>query len=155
MSLILATGSNVGNKEKNLLIAKNELSKIFNFLKESRIYESEPVDYLDQDTFYNQVLEFSLPEKNLMSVKDAWATIKEIQSKMGRVKIIDKGPRSIDIDILFWGLEEIKTQDLIIPHQSWKDRSFVVFPLSELPFSKDIKKEFGMPKEFKSWAEPI
>lgn len=155
MSLIIGTGSNIGDKEKNLLTSKKELSKNFNLIQESRVYQSEPVDYLDQDIFYNQVLEFKLPEKNLMSVKDAWATIKEIQSKMGRVKIIDKGPRNIDIDILFWGLEKIEVKELTIPHKSWKDRSFVVLPLLELPFSKDIKKKFGIPKEFKSWAKPI
>ena len=61
-SIFIATGSNLGNRHQNLLSAKIELQRHFKLIAESRIYESPAVDYLNQPDFYNQVLEFSLPQ---------------------------------------------------------------------------------------------
>ena len=61
---------------------------------------------------------------------------KSIENKMGRTKVIDKGPRLIDIDIIFYENENFQSTQLVIPHPAWNQRSFVVFPLRELPFFK-------------------
>ena len=62
MSLIISTGSNIGNRKQNLLDGKAALVEHFEIISESRIYESEAVDYIDQPPFLNQVLEFRKPD---------------------------------------------------------------------------------------------
>ncbi len=152
MSLILALGSNVGEKLNNLQRAKELINKEFNFIAESRVYQSEPVDYLDQDLFLNQVLEYKIPVN--LGPLESWEKLRSIELEMGRNKVIPKGPRNIDIDIIFWGTESFNFKNLIIPHSSWSERSFVVKPLLELPFSEVIKEKFDIPEQFDSKAEP-
>jgi len=152
MSLIIAIGSNIGDKEKNLFQVKKILRSKFTYISESPIYESEPVDYINQDYFYNQLLEFKLPHLSPLQVLDI---CQEIETDMGRVKLIDKGPRLIDIDIIFWGLESLKTKRLTIPHSSWSIRSFIVKPLKHLPYFKILKKSFKIPTSFHSTAKQI
>ncbi|MCB9094826.1 MAG: 2-amino-4-hydroxy-6-hydroxymethyldihydropteridine diphosphokinase [Halobacteriovoraceae bacterium] len=152
MSLILATGSNIGDKKQNLEKALQMLKQKFEFIAASRIYHSDPVEYFDQDDFYNQVLEFQIPDSDPRKVFDV---IKNIEKKMGREKVIPKGPRNIDIDIIFWGLEKYRDESLIIPHPAWSTRSFVVLPLKELPYWKTVEKNFEYTKNFDFKAIPI
>lgn len=152
MSLILALGSNLGDRENNLQLAKKNLCKEFEFVAESRIFESAAVDYLNQPDFYNQVLEFSIPN---ISPSDFLEKILNIELKLGRKRDIPKGPRIIDIDILFWGLESIQLDHLTIPHYAWHERSFVVLPMSDLPYYEIIQKSFIIPTKFKNSATPI
>ena len=153
MSLIIALGSNIGDKKKNLIEAKELINKKFQFISESRIYQSEPVDYLEQDVFYNQVLEYELPKDS--DPLEAWEKLRSVEIEMGRNKVIPKGPRNIDVDIIFWGIESFNYKNLVIPHLSWNLRSFVVKPLLELPFAEVVKQKFNIPEEFDSSAEPI
>lgn len=152
MSLIIATGSNLGDKKKNLLRAKEELQQIFHFIAESRVYSSAAVDYQQQPDFFNQVVEFSLPKS--LSPKEVLLKCLEIEQKMGRVRKLDKGPRLIDIDLLFWGVESIKEEGLTLPHPSWSQRSFVVHPLKELPYFPILEKYFTIPTSFDVEAYP-
>jgi 2-amino-4-hydroxy-6-hydroxymethyldihydropteridine diphosphokinase len=150
MSLILGTGSNLGDKKENLRLAKEELSKIFNFVAESETYCSPAVDYLDQPSFYNQMLEFDLPTQ---SPDEIMKKILDIEQGLGRRRDIPKGPRIIDIDIIFWGVETHKTEMVIIPHPAWSQRSFVVNPLQQLPFFHVIKNHFIIPTTFNNSAK--
>jgi len=152
MSLIIATGTNLNNKLENLHQAKTLLSEKFEFIAESSIYTSAAIEYLNQPDFYNQVLEFKTPE---LTPSTILTIILEIEKLMGRVRVIDKGPRIIDIDIIFFGLVEISLPDLIIPHPAWSQRSFVVKPLQQLPFYQTLKKHFIIPTEFNNIATPI
>ena len=151
-SLFIATGSNLGNREQNLSIAKTELQRHFKLIAESRIYESPAVDYLNQPDFYNQVLEFSLPQANTESIM---ALLLQIENKMGRDRIIPKGPRRIDLDILFCGELIINTDNLQIPHPRLFERSFVVLPLSELPGFKLLNEKFKFKIIFNNQAKAI
>lgn len=152
MSLILATGTNLGNKKENLELVKEVLSKDFELVAQSQIFESAAVEYLNQPNFYNQVLEFKLPKLSPIKVLNL---ILETEKNLGRVRDIDKGPRIIDIDIIFWGLENIKEPGLTVPHPSWHERSFVVRPLQQLPFFKTLEKCFKIPNAFNVEALPI
>lgn len=152
MSLIIATGSNLGEKKKYLELALTELLKKFCLIKKSPIFESEAVDFSTQPSFYNQVLEFKLPSSSPMEVLEY---IMSIESKLGRTRIIDKGPRTIDIDILFWSLHKFNNSKLCIPHPRWDQRSFVVKPLQHLPFFETIKKHYIIPTHFEVDAKPI
>ena len=152
MSLILATGSNMGERLKNLELAKNSLCEIFNFIDESSIYQSDAIEYTNQPEFYNQVLEFELPDHE---PEEVLKMISAIETKLGRVRHIPKGPRVIDIDIIFWGLQKYSSKTLVIPHPSWNERSFVTLPLAELPYFETIQKTFIIPKSFSNTAKPI
>ena len=132
MSLIIATGTNLGDKLNNLHKALHFLQKHFILIKKSQIYCSEAVDYLDQPDFFNQVLEFEIPSQ--LSPLEILKICSQIEKEMGRKRDIPKGPRVIDIDILFFQLESFHSQNLQIPHPRLFERSFVVRPLIELSF---------------------
>jgi 2-amino-4-hydroxy-6-hydroxymethyldihydropteridine diphosphokinase len=129
ITLYLALGSNIGDREKNLreairLIGESGI-RIANL---SSIYETEPVDYLDQPWFLNAVLEAQtdLPATQLLG------TLRNIESQMGSKKAFAKGPRLIDLDILLYGNDTIATPHLQIPHPRMLLRNFVLAPLAEI-----------------------
>ena len=152
MSLIIATGSNQGDSLKFLDLAKDRLSAEFTLIAASRIYKSGAVDYTDQPDFFNQVLEFALPA---LSPYQVMTKLLQIEQQMGRTRIISRGPRTIDIDIIFWGLEKYNSEHLTVPHPRWTERSFVVRPFQELPFFQTIEKCFTIPGSFEIEATPI
>lgn len=151
-SFFIATGTNLGDRAHNLNVATLHLQKYFELIAESRIYESPAVDYLNQPDFYNQVLEFKLPQKNPAEVM---SLLLEMEKEMGRNRLIPKGPRLIDLDILFWGNEKIESEILTIPHPRLFERSFVVLPLSELPGFSELKKNFEFKFHFDNSATPL
>jgi 2-amino-4-hydroxy-6-hydroxymethyldihydropteridine diphosphokinase len=153
MSLIIATGSNQGNSLQLLAEAKNKLQTKLQFIAESRIYQSKAVEYENQPDFFNQALEFTLPAS--MTADEVMSWLLQVEVEMGRRRDIPKGPRTIDLDIIFWGLNSYTSHDLIIPHPRWSERSFVVKPLQELPFFQTIKKYFIIPKSFTVDATPL
>jgi 2-amino-4-hydroxy-6-hydroxymethyldihydropteridine diphosphokinase len=130
MSLILALGSNVGDRLKNLQEARLLLCEKLKLTFEGKIQETAPVDYFNQNYFLNQLLEFEIP--NLAPLEFIQWT-QSIEMKMGRVKTIPKGPRLIDIDVIFWGQLHFSHENLQIPHAQWKKRDFIYEPLKELP----------------------
>jgi 2-amino-4-hydroxy-6-hydroxymethyldihydropteridine diphosphokinase len=153
MSLIIATGSNLGDKGNSLIQAKNILATHFKFISESNIYTSQAVDYINQPDFFNQVLEFEIPSN--LSPDQSMELILKLEIELGRQRDIPKGPRTIDIDILFWNVETYSTKLVTIPHPRWSERSFVVLPLHELPFFQTIQKSFIIPTEFNNYAFKI
>ncbi|MBG60185.1 MAG: 2-amino-4-hydroxy-6-hydroxymethyldihydropteridine diphosphokinase [Halobacteriovoraceae bacterium] len=152
MSLIIATGSNIGDRFLNLDNAKSKISQTFDFIAESRIYSSPAVDYMDQPDFLNQVLEFKLPE---ISPEKVMLILLEYEKQLGRVRDIDKGPRLIDMDIIFWGEIKIQQENLKVPHPRWQDRAFVAKPLMELPFYKSLSKKLFVETDFDHEAFPV
>jgi 2-amino-4-hydroxy-6-hydroxymethyldihydropteridine diphosphokinase len=152
MSLILATGSNIGNSVQHLEEAKKALSLHFKLIAQSRIYQSAAVDYINQPDFFNQVLEFELPALSPEKVMDL---ILKLEKSMGRTREVLRGPRFIDIDIIFWGTISLNSEHLTIPHPRWNERSFVVRPFQELPFFQTIEKCFTIPTSFTVEATPI
>jgi len=151
-SFFIATGTNLGDRKKHLTDAKSTLSNEFKFIAESRIYESPAVDYLNQPDFYNQVLEFELPQ---ISAEEVMNRLLSIEKEMGRNREIPKGPRVIDLDILFWSDKKIVSDTLIVPHPRLFERSFVVLPLSELPGFKELQKIFEFKFTFTNTASPL
>jgi 2-amino-4-hydroxy-6-hydroxymethyldihydropteridine diphosphokinase len=127
-SIFLSLGTNVGDKNKNLSDAINFLSEFGKILAISSVYKTEPVLYEDQDDFLNIVIEFEYQE----TAQSLLHIIKNIETQMGRTKIIRYGPRIIDIDIIFFKGDEIRQKDLTIPHYDWHNRLFVLQPLYEL-----------------------
>jgi 2-amino-4-hydroxy-6-hydroxymethyldihydropteridine diphosphokinase len=125
----LALGSNIGDREKNLREAIRFLREsALQVTKISSIYETEPVDYLDQPWFLNAVLE----AQTTLPAADLLATLRTIESQMGSKKAFAKGPRLIDLDILLYDDTTIDTPDLQIPHPRMIQRNFVLVPLAEI-----------------------
>lgn len=153
MSLIIVTGSNLGDKVAYLQEAKEELSQLFQFKAESRIYTSKAIEYLEQDDFYNQALEFSLPQD--LNPDQTMLKLLSIEKEIGRDRTIPKGPRTIDIDIIFWGTQSFSTDYVNIPHPSCFERSFVMLPVQELPFFQTLQKKFKIPNTYPNQAKPI
>jgi 2-amino-4-hydroxy-6-hydroxymethyldihydropteridine diphosphokinase len=94
----------------------------------SKIYETEPVDYLDQDWFLNCVLagETDVAPEELLHI------LRKIEADMGNAKAFAKGPRIIDLDILFYRDAVIDTPELQVPHPRMQQRNFVLVPLAEI-----------------------
>jgi 2-amino-4-hydroxy-6-hydroxymethyldihydropteridine diphosphokinase len=129
ITVYLAFGSNIGDREQNLREATRLLGQgAVQITKLSSLYETEPVDYLDQPWFLNAVLEAQTD----LSAAQLLATLRNIESQMGRKKAFAKGPRLIDLDILLYGDETIATPDLQVPHPRMLRRNFVLVPLAEI-----------------------
>ena len=94
----------------------------------SSIFETDPVDYVKQDDFLNMVAEV----RTTLTSKRLLLSCQEIEEKLGRKRIIDKGPRTIDLDILLYNDIHIDEDQLQIPHPRLNERAFVLVPLCEL-----------------------
>lgn len=94
----------------------------------SSIYETDPVDYLDQADFLNMVVEVETKLAPLQLLE----ACQQIETELGRKRLIDKGPRTIDLDILLYGMEKLDLEALNIPHPSLHERAFALVPLQEL-----------------------
>jgi 2-amino-4-hydroxy-6-hydroxymethyldihydropteridine diphosphokinase len=120
--------SNLGGREAQLREAQTRLSVAGRIAAASSLYETEPVEYIEQPWFLNYVvlLETTLSPQELMSA------ILNIEEQMGRRRLVKKGPRSIDIDILLFGDVVLKSDALTIPHPEMHRRRFVLEPLAEI-----------------------
>jgi 2-amino-4-hydroxy-6-hydroxymethyldihydropteridine diphosphokinase len=152
VSLILATGANIGNPVEQLHQARLMLASRFQFIAQSRIYRSKAQDYLDQPDFFNQVLEFQTPS---ITPLEALNQILHVEKLLGRRRDIPKGPRVIDIDILFFDELKFESEELQIPHPRLWHRSFVVKPLRELPYFDILKHQHIFPIDFADDAIPL
>ena len=125
----LSLGSNVGDREGNLRKAVERLASLdVRVLRSSRIYETEPVDYKDQAWFLNQVVE----AETALFPMQLLARTGRVERELGRVRTRRNGPRTIDIDILFYAAAIVNTLRLEIPHPRMALRRFVLVPLAEL-----------------------
>lgn len=151
MSLIISTGSNLKDRVFFIHKAKELLCEQFKLIEESNIYESPAVDYLNQPDFLNQVLHFELPT---ISPSETLTIINNIEADCGRERFIDKGPRTLDIDILFWSTQTINEPNLTIPHPRQFQRSFIICPLMELKVFDSLKTQFKFSDKFdnKCWV---
>ncbi|HZR47698.1 MAG TPA: 2-amino-4-hydroxy-6-hydroxymethyldihydropteridine diphosphokinase [Candidatus Manganitrophaceae bacterium] len=96
--------------------------------KISSLYETEPMEYLDQDRFYNAVVEIETTLPPLRLLKQC----QKIENRLGKKIEIPKGPRTIDLDLLFYDQKIIDRPGLILPHPAAASRPFVLVPLAEI-----------------------
>jgi 2-amino-4-hydroxy-6-hydroxymethyldihydropteridine diphosphokinase len=128
-SVYLSLGSNVGDREENLRAAVRELPQAgVAVARVSSIFETEPVDLREQPWFLNCVVE----AKTLFDPFTLLRALREIEAKLGSKKLVAKGPRLIDLDILLYGSETIDTPKLQVPHPRMHLRRFVLVPLAEI-----------------------
>ncbi len=126
--VVIALGSNLGDRAGNLRAAVAALEeKHIAVTSRSSIWETAPVP-ADQPAFLNAVV----TAETWRSPSSLLGVLKEIEHRLGRRPERRWGPRPIDLDILFYGREQVDTPELTIPHASILERSFVLAPLAEI-----------------------
>jgi 2-amino-4-hydroxy-6-hydroxymethyldihydropteridine diphosphokinase len=132
--VFLSLGSNVGDRENNLRAAIAALPELgVKIKKVSSIYETEPVDLLEQPWFLNCVVEGETTVAPVGLLKK----LRELEKHMGSKKLVARGPRLIDLDILVYGQQTIDSPELQVPHPRMLLRRFVLAPLAEI--APDLK----------------
>jgi 2-amino-4-hydroxy-6-hydroxymethyldihydropteridine diphosphokinase len=124
----LALGTNLGDRPMNLKSARQALPPAVRLLACSPVYETPPWGLLDQPAFLNQVVkaETDLTPPELLHY------IKGMEAEMGRKPTVRNGPRTIDLDILFYDDLVLESPELTIPHPRLEGRGFVLVPLADL-----------------------
>ncbi|MGO9403060.1 MAG: 2-amino-4-hydroxy-6-hydroxymethyldihydropteridine diphosphokinase [Terriglobales bacterium] len=124
----LSLGSNLGDRAANLRAAIAQLASAGRVLAVSALYETQPVDVPDQPWFLNCVVAIATGKKPRELLQFAL----QVEAAMGRLRMGDKGPRNIDIDILLFGDSVVDEPGLKIPHPAMERRRFVLEPLVEI-----------------------
>lgn len=126
---ILSLGSNVGDRLNFLDLAKIEISKTIGPIQlSSNIYETEPWGVENQESYLNQVITVQTDLTPFELLND----IHLIEKNLGRIRTALYGPRTIDIDILYYEEKIIDNENLKIPHPQIQKRRFILVPLSEI-----------------------
>ncbi|MBI4823676.1 MAG: 2-amino-4-hydroxy-6-hydroxymethyldihydropteridine diphosphokinase [Nitrospirae bacterium] len=128
-TVFIAIGSNLGKRKENCLKAIETLKeKGIRIIKQSSMYETEPVGVKDQPEFINMAVEAETD----LSPQKLLKTLKGIEKEMVRQETIKWGPRIIDLDILLYDDLILDEPALKLPHPLMHQREFVLKPLSEI-----------------------
>ncbi len=124
----LSLGSNLGDRAANLRAALAQLDVAGRLLAASALYETQPVDVLDQPWFLNCVAAVETDK----TPRELLALALRIETAMGRLRLREKGARNIDIDVVLFGDCVVDEPGLKIPHPAMHQRRFVLEPLVEI-----------------------
>lgn len=135
----LSLGSNIGDRLAMLKQAVGLLMQhpSIEVAAISSLYETDPVGFTEQEPFLNMVVHV----QTSLSVVELLDYCQEIEQRLHRERLVRWGPRTIDLDILLYNKEEVKSERLIIPHPRMHERAFVLIPLLEVNPSLE-----GMPE---------
>lgn len=126
----IGLGSNLGDKEANIKKALEVLGENpgVQVKKVASFYKTAPLYVTKQDWFLNTVaeIETSLNPRELLTF------LKDTEKKLDRTPTVRWGPRTIDLDLLLFGSDKIKSPDLVVPHPRMTERAFVMVPLAEI-----------------------
>lgn len=126
----LSIGSNMGDREQNLRNAISALKdcRQIRSVQNSSFIETKPYGKTDQADFLNSAVSL----ETLFSPKELLQKLHQIEAAEGRTRELHWGPRTLDLDILFYGKQVYEDTDLVIPHVDLENREFVLKPLCEL-----------------------
>lgn len=126
----VALGSNMGDKKAYLDEAVDKLGQhpLCRVQKVAEYIQTEPYGGVEQDTFLNSALEL----QTLLYPEELLKLINRIEAEAGRERTIHWGPRTLDLDILFYDDRVIDTPRLTVPHIDMQNRDFVLRPLAQL-----------------------
>ena len=149
-TVYLSLGSNIGNRAANLRQAMERLRDLGTIVAASSLYETDPVEVQQQPMFLN----CALAMKTEFTPRQFLSQILALEQSMGRRRTQLKGPRTIDIDVVFFGDAVVDTPELTIPHPAMHQRRFVLEPLVEIApdaihpvFKRSIRELLGaLPK---------
>jgi 2-amino-4-hydroxy-6-hydroxymethyldihydropteridine diphosphokinase len=128
-TVYLSLGSNLGDREENLREAIRRLGDLGVVGAVSSFYETEPVEVERQQPWF---LNSAVAVETELIPKEFLSRILAIEQSMGRRRTEPKGPRNIDIDIVFFGDAVLDTPELTVPHPGMQQRRFVLDPLAEI-----------------------
>lgn len=126
----IGIGSNLGDRRSYIERAIDELksSRAIKVNRSSSIYETDPVSKVPQGKFLNGVLEI----ETMLAPRALLVELNNIEERLGRQRTVKDGPRTIDLDILYYGQEKVEEPGLTIPHPQITRREFVLKGLREL-----------------------
>jgi 2-amino-4-hydroxy-6-hydroxymethyldihydropteridine diphosphokinase len=126
----IGVGSNIGDRKSYIDKAIELLKSVDDVIvtRVSSIYETDPVGCVAPDKFLNGVIEVMTS----ISAQDLMMELRRIEKSLGRVRLEKNGPRTIDLDILYYGHDIVHDEDLTIPHPRICEREFVLRGLREL-----------------------
>jgi len=134
----IALGSNLGDREKTIrgAVAALEADPDIAVVAVSTLIDTEPVGVVDQPRFLNGVaaLDTDLSARQLLDV------LLDVERRLGRLRdgAVPQGPRTLDLDLLLYGDDEIDEPGLRVPHARMHEREFVLGPLEELAPSLEV-----------------
>ena len=130
MRCYIGLGSNLGERERYIIDAIKKISSLPGVVVKriSNIYETEPVGDINQPKYMNAAAEL----ETSLSARELLDEMQKIEKELGRVRTVRWGARTIDIDILKYGNQEINELDLRIPHPEIDKRDFVKKTLRDL-----------------------
>jgi 2-amino-4-hydroxy-6-hydroxymethyldihydropteridine diphosphokinase len=128
-NVVVALGSNLGNREAHLALAVRRLSTILSNVQQSRWYDTDPVGVpTDQPRYLNGVVvgETALSPRALLN------ELLAIEQAAGRTRPSPLAPRTLDLDLILFGNQRIQEPGLVVPHPRFRERLFVLEPLADL-----------------------
>jgi len=124
----LSLGSNLGNREMNLLRAIERLSSLGTVLKRSSVYETKPVGTAAKYDFLNMACKLRTALQPFRLLRK----LKQFETEFGRLRTERWGDRIIDLDIIDWDGPALASPVLSVPHCAMEARGFVLIPLAEI-----------------------
>ena len=124
----IGLGTNLGDRRANLTRALAAIGRFATIEALSRVYETEPVGFVEQPDFWNAVARV----RTTLEPADLFDRLKRVEAELGRTESFRNAPRLIDLDILTYDELVEHTPRLEIPHPRMHERSFVLAPLAEL-----------------------
>ena len=127
--VVVALGSNVGDREAHLAFAVGRLSQLLTNLRQSRWYDTAPVGVSpDQPRYLNGVVAGT----TTLSARGLLDALLAIEQAAGRTRPSLRAPRTLDLDLILFGKKRIDEPGLTVPHPRFRERLFVLEPLADL-----------------------
>ncbi len=128
--VFLGLGGNIGNPKNSFLKALEKISEFPKtmLVKVSSLYKTKPISSIPQEDFLNIVCEL----RTELSLFSLFQRLQKVELILGKIPKPKNAPRTIDIDLLFYGNRRVETKLITVPHPFWKRRLFVLIPLLEL-----------------------
>ena len=127
--VVVALGSNVGNRESHLAFAVGRLSGLLINLRQSRWYDTAPAGVSpDQPRYLNGVVVGA----TTLSARELLEALLAIEQEAGRTRPSPMAPRTLDLDLILFGNRRIDEPGLTVPHPRFRERLFVLEPLADL-----------------------
>lgn len=139
----LGLGSNLGDRSAHLQGALDRLARVpgIVLVTVSHVYATDPVGGPEQDEYLNAVVAIDTP----LTALELLVVAKELEHAAGRVRGERWGPRTLDVDVLIVGDEQVRTPDLEVPHPRMRERGFVQAPLA------DVAPDLAVPAPPRGW----
>lgn len=128
-NVVIAIGSNLGDRDAHLAFAVGRLSAILTNLRRSRWYDTDPVGVpAAQPRYLNGVV----TGRTTLSARQLLDELLAIERAAGRARPSPLAPRTLDLDLILYGNQRIRERGLVVPHPRFRERLFVLEPLADL-----------------------